>query len=260
MTALSAIRRTPMRLPGLVAGAMTFGAFVLGWKALVVVGGYPRYILPPPEEVAARFVSAWVNGTMLPHTLRTLHELALGFSVGAGLALVAGYALARLPLAERLLSPYLVAAQAMPILVFAPLLALWFGPGLTAKVVICALIVFFPVAISTMVGVRAVDARLLELAHSLRATRWQIVTTLEVPAALPAIFGGLRVGVTLAVVGAIVGEWAGADRGLGLLVNLARGALFDIPLMFATVLTIALLGIGLYGLVVLVERALVHPR
>ena len=92
------------------------------------------------------------------------------------LALVVGYVLARLPLAERLLSPYLVAAQATPILVFAPLLALWFGPGLTAKIVICALIVFFPVAIATMVGVRAVDARLLELARSLRATRWQIVT------------------------------------------------------------------------------------
>ena len=148
----------------------------------------------------------------------------------------------------------------MPILVFAPLLALWFGPGIGPKVLICALIVFFPVAIATMVGVRAVDARLLELARSLRATRWQIVTTLEVPAALPAIFGGLRVGVTLAVVGAIVGEWTGTDKGLGLLVNLARGALFDTPLMFATLLTIALLGIVLYGLVVLVERRLVRPR
>ena len=163
-------------------------------------------------------------------------------------------------MAERLLSPYLVAAQAVPILALAPLLALWFGPGLTAKVVICALIVFFPVAISTMVGVRSVDARLLELARSLRATRWQVVTTLEIPAALPAIFGGLRVGVTLAVVGAIVGDWTGADRGLGLLVNLARGSLFDIPLLFATLLTIALLGIVLYALVVLVERRLVGVR
>ncbi|MES1239851.1 MAG: ABC transporter permease subunit, partial [Chloroflexota bacterium] len=139
-------------------------------------------------------------------------------------------------------------------------MALWFGPGITAKVVICALIVFFPIAIATMVGIRSVDARLLELARSLRATRRQIVTTLEIPAALPSIFGGLRVGVTLAVVGAIVGEWAGTDQGLGLLVNLARGALFDIPLMFATLLTIALLGIALYGLVVLVERALVGTR
>src|SRR4029077_7330844 len=109
-------------------------------------------------------------------------------------------------------------------------------------------------------GVRAVDGRLLELARSLRATRRQVVTTLEIPAALPAIFGGLRVGITLAVVGAIVGEWAGADRGLGLLGNLARGPLFDIPLLFATLLTIALLGIVLYGLVVLAEHALVGPR
>src|SRR5262249_18804905 len=160
-----------------------------------------------------------------PHFLRTLLEIALGFSIGASLAVVTGYVLARLPLAERLLSPYIVAAQATPILAVAPLLALWLGSGITPKVVICALIVFFPIA--TMVGIRSVDARLLELARGLRATRRQIVTTLEIPAALPSIFGGLRVGITLSVVGAIVGEWAGADKGLGLLINLARGSLFD---------------------------------
>jgi NitT/TauT family transport system permease protein len=247
-------------LPSVAAAAVALAAFLVAWKALVVVTGYPPFILPPPETVAARLASGWADGTIGPHALRTLIEVGLGFALGAGLALVVGYALARLPLAERLLSPYLVAAQATPILALAPLLALWFGPGLAGKVVICALIVFFPVAIATMVGVRAVDARLLELARSLRATRRQIVTTLEIPAALPAIFGGLRVGVTLAVVGAIVGEWAGADRGLGLLVNLARGSLFDIPLLFATLLTIALLGVALYTLVVLVERALVRPR
>jgi NitT/TauT family transport system permease protein len=111
-----------------------------------------------------------------------------------------------------------------------------------------------------MVGIRSVDARLLELARSLRATRRQVLVTLEVPAALPSIFGGFRVGVTLAVVGAIVGEWAGADRGLGLLVNLARVSLFDIPLMFATLVTIALLGVALYVLVVVIERALLRAR
>ena len=260
MTALSTSRFRAARLPGWAAAGLALGVFVGGWKLLVVIGGYPPFILPPPEMVAARFVSGWVNGTIGPHALQTLLEVALGFAIGATLALVVGYVLARLPLAERILSPYLVAAQATPILALAPLLALWFGPGLTAKVVICALIVFFPVAIATMVGVRAVDARLLELARSLRATRWQVVTTLEIPAALPAIFGGLRVGVTLAVVGAIVAEWTGADRGLGLLVNLARGSLFDIPLLFATLLTIALLGIVLYALVVLVERTLVGAR
>jgi NitT/TauT family transport system permease protein len=251
---------TSGRIPRLAAVALALVAFLAGWKALVVVAGYPVFILPAPEVVLARFAAAWADGTIAPHATRTLVEVGIGFGVGATSALVVGYALARLALAEQLLSPYLVAAQAVPVLLFAPLLALWFGPGMAAKVVICALIVFFPIAIATMVGVRSVDARLIELARSLRATRAQVVTTLEIPAALPSIFGGLRVGATLAVVGAIVGEWAGADRGLGLLVNIARGSLFDIPLLFATILTIALLGIALYGLVVLAERLIVRPR
>ena len=249
-----------MRLAGIWPAALALAVFVIAWKALVVVTGYPPFILPPPEQVATRFVRAWTDGTIAPHAVRTVVEVALGFGLGASLAVVVGYLLARVRIAERVLSPYIVAAQAIPILVFAPLMALWFGPGITAKVLICALIVFFPIAIATMVGIRSVDARLLELARSLRATRRQVVTTLEIPAALPSIFGGLRVGATLSVVGAIVGEWAGADQGLGLLLNLARGSLFDIPLLFATVLTIALLGIVLYGLVVLVERALVGTR
>ena len=108
-----------------------------------------------------------------------------------------------------------------------------------------------------MVGIRSVDKRLLELGQSLRATKWQIVRHLELPAALPQILGGFRVGATLAVIGALVGEWAGADRGLGYLINFARGSLFDIPLMFAAVVTIALIGVFLYVVVILIERALV---
>jgi NitT/TauT family transport system permease protein len=241
-----------------VAGGLI--VFIVAWQAIVSLGDFPPYILPAPAAVGARFVTAWTDGTIAPHLAATLLEVVLGFAVGAGLALVAGYSLARSVLVERLLSPYLVAAQATPILAVAPLIALWFGPGLLGKVVICALIVLFPVAIYTMVGIRAVDARLLELGRSLRATRRQVLTTLEIPAALPSIFGGMRVGVTLAVVGAIVGEWAGADKGLGVLINLARGSLFDIPLLFATLLTISLLGIVLYLIVVVIERRLVGAR
>jgi NitT/TauT family transport system permease protein len=230
---------------------------VVAWKLIVVIGNYPPFILPAPEVVAARLVTAWTDGTMPPHVIATLTEILLGFAVGASLAVVIGYLLARSQLAARLLSPYLVAAQALPILVLAPLLVLWLGTGLLPKIVICALIVFFPIAVATMVGIRSIDARLLELGRSLRATRWQVFRHLEIPAALPQILGGMRVGVTLAVIGAIVGEWAGADRGLGVLVNLARGALFDFPLMFATLVTIALIGVVLYLIVVLVERALV---
>jgi len=239
---------------------VSFAGFVVVWKLVVLVGGYPPFILPSPEVVGLRFIRAWADGIIEPHALATLVEIGLGFAVGAGTGLLVGYALARSALVERIISPYVVAAQATPILALAPLLALWFGPGLISKVVICGLIVFFPIAVSTMVGVRSVDRGLLEVARSFRATRRQVLTTLEIPGAMPSILGGMRVGVTLAVVGAIVGEWAGADRGLGVLVNLARGSLFDIPLMFATLATIAMVGIALYLVVVFAERRLVGVR
>lgn len=238
---------------------VAFVVFVAIWKVAALVAGL-GFILPAPEVVGARFLGAWADGTMEPHAWTTVVEVLLGFAAGATIGLVVGYAIARSRIIERLASPYLVAAQAVPILALAPLLALWFGPGLLAKVIICGLIVFFPVAIATMVGIRSVDRGLLELAASLRATSRQVLTTIEIPAALPSILGGLRVGATLAVVGAVVGEWAGADRGLGVLVNLARGSLFDYPLMFATLVTIALLGIACYLLVVLAERRLVGVR
>ena len=234
--------------------------FLAAWKLFVLVGNYPVYILPAPEVVGQRFVEAWVEGTFTPHVATTLSEIALGFVAGAAAALLAGYILARSRLAERLLSPYIVAAQATPILAIAPLITLWFGTGLLGKVLICALIVFFPVAVATSVGIRSVDPRLMEMARSFRATPAQVVRAVELPAALPAIFGGIRVGVTLAVIGAIVAEWAGSARGLGVLINLARGSLFDTPLLFATLLTVALIGVCLYLATLLVERRFVGAR
>jgi NitT/TauT family transport system permease protein len=237
-----------------------FLGFLVVWQAIVALGRLPAFILPTPAAVAARFVGAWLDGTMWPHAATTISEVVLGFAAGSLVGLVVGYGLARLGLLARVASPYLVAAQAVPILAIAPLLSLWFGTGLLAKVVVCGLIVFFPVAISTMVGIREVDPGLLELARSLRARPSRVLVDVELPAALPIIFGGLRVGVTLAVVGAIVGEWAGPDKGLGVLINLARGSLFDTPLLFATLVTIALVGIVAYGLVTIAERRLVGVR
>jgi NitT/TauT family transport system permease protein len=234
--------------------------FVAAWQVVVWVTGYPAFILPGPIAVLERFVKAWTDGLMWQHTAQTLAEILLGFVLGAGIALVVGILLARSRLAERLLSPYIVAAQATPVLALAPLIALWFGTGLLSKLVITTLIVFFPVAVATMVGVRSVDPRLLEMARSFRATSWQIVSRVEIPAALPAILGGMRVGITLAVIGAIVAEWAGGEKGLGVLINMARGSMFDIPLMFATLLTLALIGVSLYLLMVLIERRLVGER
>lgn len=234
--------------------------FLLVWQVVIVVGELQPSILPSPRHVAERFVRAFQDGTIQPHLGTTLSEIAWGFGIGALIALLVGYAMARSTLTERLLSPYMVAFQAIPILALAPLLSIWFGTGMVSKVIICALIAFFPIAVATMVGIRSVDARLLELGRSLRATPRQILWTIEIPAALPSIFGGMRVGVTLAVIGAIVGEWAAPSGGLGVLINLARGSLFDIPLMFATLLTIAIVGVVLYLVVVLVERRLVGAR
>jgi NitT/TauT family transport system permease protein len=240
-----------------VAGIVVFLAL---WQVVVWVTGYPAFILPAPAEVLRSFAEAWLDGTLLHHTAITVVEIALGFAVGAGLGLLIGVLLARSRRASLVLSPYIVAAQSMPILALAPLLALWFGDGLLGKVVICALIVFFPVVVSTMVGLRDVDRRLIELGRSLRATRRQQFRTIELPAALPQVLAGMRVGATLAVVGAIIAEWAGAKGGLGWLLNVTRGSSFDTPLLFATLLTIAILGITLYGVMVLLERRLVGQR
>jgi NitT/TauT family transport system permease protein len=241
---------------GPVVGAAA--VFIIIWQLIVAIGGYPTYILPGPLVVAERFADGWIDGIIGPHFLTTLSEVLLGLAIGSSAGILTGILLARSRLAARMLSPYIVAAQATPILALAPLIALWFGTGLSSRVLICALICFFPIAVGTMVGIRSVDPRLIELGRSLRASRWQRLTRIEVPSALPQILGSLRIGVTLAVVGAIVAEWAGGEQGLGVLINLARGSMFDIPLMFATLFTIAMLGVVLYLIVVAIERRLVR--
>ncbi|HEY7451912.1 MAG TPA: ABC transporter permease [Candidatus Limnocylindria bacterium] len=233
--------------------------FLAVWQLIVVVGGYPEYILPAPGVVLTRGVEAVQNGTLQPHLAATLEESVLGFAVGATIAVLVGIMLAKSLTAERVLSPYLVAAQAIPILALAPLIDIWFGGGLTARVVVCALIVFFPIAIATMVGIRGTDPLLVEMARANGARGSQVTRLLELPSALPVLFGGLRVGVTLAVIGAVVAEWTGASIGLGVLINIADQGLFDTPLMFVALGTLALLGLTFYGVVLLAERALV-PR
>jgi NitT/TauT family transport system permease protein len=232
-------------------------AFLVVCKLATVIGGYPEFILPAPEVVVERGARAIGSGVLWEHAAVTLLEVVLGFGVGAIVAVLTGIALGKSLIVERVLSPYLVAAQAVPILALAPLLDIWFGGGLLARVVICALIVFFPIAIATMVGIRSTDPLLDELLRSLGASAGQRTRLLEIPSALPVLFGGLRVGVTLAVIGAVVAEWAGASVGLGVLINIANQGLFDTPLMFVALATLALIGLVFYGLVVVVERRLV---
>src|SRR3990172_4676561 len=153
----------------------------------------------------------------------------------------------------------MVASQSVRLVAIAPLLIIWFGPGLLSKVLICALIVFFPVLVNTVVGLRSVPEELQDLMRSLQATRWQTIRLLEVPAALPVFLGGLRIGATLAVIGAVVGEFVGADRGLGFLINVGRGQ-YDTALVFVAVFTLIAMAVSLYGLVVLLESRLLSWR
>ncbi len=239
------------------AALLSLAAFLAAWKLVTLIGGYPEYILPAPEVVGERAVRAIGSGVLWQHTGVTVLEIVLGFVVGATTAVLTGIALGKSVLIERVLSPYIVAAQAVPILALAPLLDIWFGGGLLARVVICALIVFFPIAIATMVGIRSADPLLTEMLRSLGASGAQRIRLLEIPSALPVIFGGLRVGVTLAVIGAVVAEWAGASTGLGVLINIANQGLFDTPLMFVALATLAIIGLAFHGLVVMVARRLV---
>jgi len=222
------------------------------WSLIGRLGDYPPFILPSPLHVYARFLAVVSDGTLWRHIRITLVEIFWGLALGLSLAIGLGYLLARSRLLERILSPYIVAFQAIPIIALAPLLVIWFGYGSLSKILTCALVVFFPVLINTIVGIRAVEEDLIDLMRSLEASRWQTFTMLEVPAALPVLFGGLRIGVTLSVIGAVVGEFVGADRGLGFLVNLS-GGLFDTPLTFVAFFVLGSIAIGLYLTVVALE-------
>lgn len=241
-----------LRQRGVALLPFTLALFIFLWYSLVWAGDLRAFILPTPDLVLSRFVEAAGDGSLLRHTMVTLSEVLGGLVLGVSVATLLGYLLAKSQTLERLLSPYIVASQSIPTVAIAPLLVIWFGPGLTSKVLICALIVFFPILINTIVGVRAVPADLHDLMRSLKATRWQTFWLLEVPAALPVFLGGLRIGATLAVIGAVVGEFVGADRGLGFLINVGRGE-YDTALVFVAVFTLMFMAMGLYGLVVLLE-------
>jgi NitT/TauT family transport system permease protein len=225
------------------------------WYLIVWIGDLRAFILPTPDLVWMRFMRTLQDGSLLRHFFITLGEVLGGLVLGSVLATAQGYMLAKSRPLERFLSPYIVASQSVPIVAIAPLLVIWFGPGLTSKILICALIVFFPILINTIVGVRAVPEDLINLMSSLQATRWQTFKLLEVPAALPVLFGGLRIGATLAVIGAVVGEFVGSDRGLGFLINVGRGQ-YDTALVFVSVFSLVAMALSLYGLVVVVEQRL----
>ena len=224
------------------------------WEVITRLRIYPEFIIPPPRAVLDQFWEVLRDGRLWLHTSTTLGQMGLGLAVGVSSGIALGYLIAKSRLLEQVLAPIIVALQSTPVVAYAPLLVIWFGTGPTSKIFICALIVFFPMLLNTVVGIRNVPPSLRDLMRSLRATRWQTFTRLEIPAALPVLLGGLKVSATLAVIGAVVGEFVYANAGLGYMVKLARDS-YDTPLLvFVGILMLAFIARAMYGLVALLER------
>jgi NitT/TauT family transport system permease protein len=230
------------------------GAFacIFAWQLLAVWASLPAFILPTPILVASRFLQASAEGGLWLHAYYTLQEMISGMVLGVGMAAILGYLLSKSRLVERTLAPYIAASQAVPAAAIAPLLVIWLGNGIASKILICTLIVFFPVLVNTVIGLRTVSVSLREVMRSLGATRWQTFWHLELPAAMPVLLGGLKIGASLSVIGAVVGEFVGADRGLGFLINVARGQ-YDTALVFVGIAVLVIMALALYGAVAWLE-------
>jgi NitT/TauT family transport system permease protein len=230
--------------------------FLLMWHLLSL--RYAAFILPGPLDVLQKLGEKLRDGTLPLHIGVTLSAALPGLLIGTALAFAFGYPIAKSRLADRLLSPFIIASQGIPFVAIAPLLFIWFGTGLGSKLIVCALIVFFPITINVITGIRSVPALWHDLFSAHRASPWQRFIKLELPAALPFVFAGLRVGGTLSMIGAITSEFISAsDRGLGFLVNQGTG-LYDTPLVMLAVVLIVCIALAIYGCVRLIERVVIR--
>jgi putative riboflavin transport system permease protein len=226
------------------------------WQLVAERALVPGYMLPSPARVLAAWTQILLNGALWRHLSTTLSEALLGFAIAFVAGTVLGYPLARSETLNRLASPFIAMTQAVPLIALAPLLVMWFGLGLASKTIICALIVFFPILVNTVVGLRSIEREMTDAARTLGAGRLALLWHVEVPLALRSLLGGVRIGLTLAMTGAIVGEFVAADAGLGFLMVLSRTN-FDTAMLFAAALTTAAVATLLYKMVGWAERALI---
>jgi NitT/TauT family transport system permease protein len=245
------------RAAGLGRGVLTMLAFLVAWEALVRVFRVPAFYLPPPLTVLPQF---WLTPALFGDSLvHTALETLVGYAVGATVGVASGVLFTHARLVERMFFPYFIASQAVPVIAFSAVVVLWFGNGLLAKVVIAFYLTFFPVTVNTVRGMEGVDGQQLALLRTFGARTVALLWKLRFPAALPAIFVALRLAVSTSLIGAIVGEWFGDTKGLGILL-LHSMYTEDMPRLWATILLCAALGTGLYLVVGAVERRVVWWR
>jgi NitT/TauT family transport system permease protein len=225
-------------LPPLVTFLIVLGA----WSYATRPGGLPSYLLPDPLSVAQALWSGLSSGEYWPHIIFTLSSTLIGYVIGSVLAVGAGVLVAESELFERFVFPYIVAIQATPKVALAPLILVWFGFGLASKVVLVALICFFPLLVNTIGGIRRTDPELIAMARSFSRPSWWIFLHIKLPAAASAIFAGLEIGIVLALIGAVVGEFVAAERGVGYLIGSATVNM-NVAVMFAGVIILALFGV-----------------
>ncbi|WP_332634487.1 ABC transporter permease [Halalkalibacter flavus] len=231
---------------------LLFLVLLVFWEVVVHVKNISKIILPAPTAIGANLIQHFQSGYFYPHILATTIEVFGGFFAGTILGIGMGFLVAQSKTTQEILQPYIIASQAMPKLALAPLLVLWFGFGYTPKIVIVALVCFFPLFESTVTGLSHVSRDKLALFRSLKASRSQTLLKLRLPIAMPYIFSGLRVAVVLSVVGAVVSEFIGANKGLGALIIASQGML-DTTLMFSVFILLTVKGIILYQVINWVE-------
>lgn len=246
--------RTPAPLAVRIGAPVAVGCLILLlWHLVVASGSVPAAILPGPGRVLSRLTADLTGGSLLARTLVTIQEAVLGCVLAAVVALPIGYLIAHVRSAEAALSPYLAASQAVPAIALAPLLVVWVGYGLVPIVLLCALLVFFPLVLSTVLGVRTIDAEITEAAELDGASGASMILHIEAPMAHAAILTGIRNGFTLSITGAIVGEFVMGGQGLGMTLS-SESKAADTTGLFATILVLCVLAVALYGTLSLVER------
>ena len=248
------VERLGRALTHWLPAAVIVGAILGLWEGYVRLFDVQRWLLPAPSIIAKTVAES--PGLLWRHSLVTLEEVAVGFGVAlaGGVLLASSIALSRT--LERAIYPFIIASQTIPIIVIAPLLLIWVGYGLTPKVIVVALIAFFPIVVNMVDGLKSVDPDAVNLMRTLGAGRWQIFLKVQMPSAMPFLFSGTRVAIAVSVIGAVIGEWVGSSQGLGYLMIRSKPQ-FLTERVFAAIAILSLMGIALFLLVGLVERMVI---